>query len=66
MLLEEKEIYLEMCWMSELPVTVRTCESSLISMCHQMIVETVLSGECCSTQTTFKRSQSSMTPKYKR
>ena len=50
-------------WMSEFPVTVRTGEPGLVSVGHQMIVETVLPGEGGSTQSTLKWSQSSMTPR---
>ena len=31
-------------------------------MCHQVIVETVLASECCTTEGTFEWSQASMAP----
>ena len=59
---EMYNLYLVVCWMSELPVAVRTCEPGLVGVGHQVIVEAVLTGEGCSAQSTLEWSQSSVAP----
>ena len=54
--------YLEMCWMSEFSVTVRTGEPGLVGVGHQVVVEAVLACERSPAQTALKWSQPSMAP----
>ena len=48
--------------MSELPVAVRTGEPGLVSVGHQVIVQTVLPGERRPAQRTLERSEAGVTP----
>jgi len=56
------DMFLEVSGMAEFSIAVRTGESRLVSMSHQVIVKAVLSGEGGSTKGTFKWSKTSMTP----
>ena len=48
--------------MSELPVAVRTGEPGLVSVGHQVIVQTVLPGERRPAQRTLERSEAGVAP----
>merc|ERR1719436_720535 len=56
------DVFLEVSWMSELPVAVRAGEPGLVGVRHQVIVEAVLPGEGRPAQRTLEWSEAGVTP----